>query len=89
MARVTIEDCLEQVENRFVLVHLASERARQLRKGARPFSERNNKEVVLSLREIAKGHITTANVKDFEPLPMEEERDEPIELIDDFGSGDD
>jgi DNA-directed RNA polymerase subunit omega len=71
MARVTIEDCLEKVENRFVLVHLAAERARQLKKGAAPLSPRNNKEVVLALREIAEGHITHGNVRDYEPLPPE------------------
>jgi DNA-directed RNA polymerase subunit omega len=72
MARVTIEDCLEKVENRFVLVHLAAERARQLRKGARPLSPRKNKEVVLALREIAEGHITHVNIRNFEPLPNAE-----------------
>ncbi|MDR1546245.1 MAG: DNA-directed RNA polymerase subunit omega [Deltaproteobacteria bacterium] len=71
MARVTVEDCLEKVENRFVLVHLAAERARQLKKGARPLSHRKNKEVVLSLREIAEGRITHQNVKDFEPVPSQ------------------
>jgi DNA-directed RNA polymerase subunit omega len=70
------------VENRFVLVHLASERARQLKKGARPLSLRNNKEVVLSLREIAEGLITHANVKDYEPSPNDE-TEETIEIIDD------
>ncbi|MDR0549446.1 MAG: DNA-directed RNA polymerase subunit omega [Deltaproteobacteria bacterium] len=82
MARVTIEDCLKMVENRFVLVHLAAERARQLKKGARPLSVRNNKEVVLSLREIAEGLITGKNVKDYEPSPNEEP-DNTIEIIDD------
>ncbi|MDR0620321.1 MAG: DNA-directed RNA polymerase subunit omega [Deltaproteobacteria bacterium] len=72
MARVTIEDCLEKVENRFVLVHLAAERARQLKKGARPLSPRKNKEVVLALREIADGYITHGNVRDYEPLPSDD-----------------
>ncbi|MDR2300749.1 MAG: DNA-directed RNA polymerase subunit omega [Deltaproteobacteria bacterium] len=82
MARVTIEDCLEKVENRFVLVHLAAERARQLKKGARPLSPRKNKEVVLALREIAEGHITHLNVRDFEPLTSDDL--EPIiDLVDD------
>jgi DNA-directed RNA polymerase subunit omega len=81
MARVTIEDCLEKVENRFVLVHLAAERARQLRKGAFPLSDRKNKEVVLSLREIASGAITQENLKSYEPVVLEQ--DEPIEIIED------
>ncbi|MDR2947073.1 MAG: DNA-directed RNA polymerase subunit omega [Candidatus Adiutrix sp.] len=86
MARVTVEDCLDQVENRFVLVHLAAERARQLKKGALPLSDRKNKEVVLSLREIAGGQITQDNLKQYEPVFMEQ--DEPIEIIDDDNSAD-
>ena len=84
MARVTVEDCLEQVENRFVLVHLAAERARQLKKGALPLNDRKNKEVVLSLREIAGGQITEENLKQHEPVFME--HDDPIEIIDDDNS---
>lgn len=87
MARVTVEDCLEQVENRFVLVHLAAERARQLKKGALPLSDRKNKEVVLALREIASGEITHDNLTQHEPVMMEQE--EPIEIIDDDNSADD
>ena len=60
MARVTIEDCLEKVPSRFALVHLASQRARQLLKGARPFVETDNKPVVNALREIAAGYVTIA-----------------------------
>ena len=57
MARVTVEDCLEKVHNRFALVILASERARQLAKGARPLVECENKPAVTALREIADGKI--------------------------------
>ena len=53
MARITVEDCLERVPNRFELVLLAARRAKQLLKGARPLVESDNKEVVTSLREIA------------------------------------
>lgn len=53
MARVTIEDCLEQVPNRFSLIHLAFQRVKQLRAGAAPLVQSKNKEVVVSLREIA------------------------------------
>ncbi len=63
MARVTIEDCLENVENRFKLVLLASKRARQLSKGADEFIPRDNdKDTVLALREIAEGHVTEDNI---------------------------
>ena len=63
MARVTIEDCLENVENRFKLVLLAATRARQLSHGAQEFLPRGkDKDTVLALREIAAGHVTTENV---------------------------
>jgi DNA-directed RNA polymerase subunit omega len=57
MARVTVEDCLDKVDNRFLLVMLASKRVKQLYKGARPLIENraDNKNVVLALREIAAG----------------------------------
>ncbi len=59
MARVTVEDCLERVDNRFLLVMLASKRVKQLYKGARPMIENKgeNKNVVLALREIAAGKV--------------------------------
>jgi DNA-directed RNA polymerase subunit omega len=72
MARVTVEDCLEHVDNRFQLVHLASRRVRQLRGGAKSLSERDNTDVVLALREIAAQQVTIKNVHDMEPLPREE-----------------
>lgn len=63
MARVTVEDCLENVENRFKLVLLASKRARQLSKGADEFIARDkDKDTVLALREIAEGHVTEDNI---------------------------
>ncbi len=59
MARVTVEDCLEQVENRFALVLLAAQRTRQLMKGEEALLENeDNKEAVTALREIAQGLIT-------------------------------
>ncbi|HXG30303.1 MAG TPA: DNA-directed RNA polymerase subunit omega [Thermodesulfobacteriota bacterium] len=58
MARVTIEDCLEKVENRFALAIAAMKRAKQIAKGAQPLSEEtDNKHVVLALREIAEGKV--------------------------------
>ena len=58
MARITVEDCLEQVPNRFELVLVGARRAKQLLKGARPLVEADNKEVVTALREIADGRVT-------------------------------
>lgn len=57
MARVTVEDCLEKVDNRFALVLLAAKRARQLNKGARPLVDSKNKAPVTALREIAAGKV--------------------------------
>jgi DNA-directed RNA polymerase subunit omega len=57
VARVTIEDCLEQVPNRFSLIHLAFQRIKQLRSGADPLVQSKNKEVVVALREIAAGKV--------------------------------
>lgn len=57
MARVTVEDCLEKVGNRFALVILAAERARQLSKGARALVRCDNKPAVTALREIADGKV--------------------------------
>ncbi len=57
MARVTVEDCLEQEENRFALVVLAASRCRSLMKGSRPLVAAKNKAAVVSLREIAKGKV--------------------------------
>ena len=60
MARVTVEDCLENVENRFALVMLATRRARQMRHyGVEPLlPEENDKATVIALREIAAGLIS-------------------------------
>ncbi|MBF6571451.1 MAG: DNA-directed RNA polymerase subunit omega [Candidatus Binataceae bacterium] len=57
MARVTVEDCLEQIPNRFELVLSAVRRAKQLLKGARPLVDSDNKEVVTALREIGAGKV--------------------------------
>ncbi len=55
MARVTVEDCLDVIPNRFLLAMVASKRAKQLYKGAEPMIENksNNKKVVVALREVA------------------------------------
>lgn len=58
MARVTIEDCLEKVENRFELVHMTAKRVRQIREGSDylVYSPKNE-DIVVSLREIAAGKV--------------------------------
>ncbi|MBY0384978.1 DNA-directed RNA polymerase subunit omega [bacterium] len=58
MARVTVEDCLEKVNNRFALVLLVAKRAKQILKGSEPVvSRKENKFVVTALREVADGHV--------------------------------
>ena len=73
MARITVEDCLEQVgdDNRFALVHLAVERVRQHRNGE-PFMQKGkNKEIVMTLREIAAGNVTFDNINELPKLRKE------------------
>ena len=73
MARITVEDCLEQVgdDNRFALVHLAVERVRQHRNGE-PFMQKGkNKEIVMTLREIAAGNVTFENINELPKLRKE------------------
>ena len=61
MARITVEDCLENIENRFELVLTATKRARQIGHGSEPLvEEENDKPTVIALREIAEGHVTPA-----------------------------
>ena len=59
MARITVEDCLKVVPNRFLLVMVASKRTKQLFKGAQPLidNKANNRKVVLALREVAAGKV--------------------------------
>ncbi|MBV5345869.1 MAG: DNA-directed RNA polymerase subunit omega, partial [Rhodoferax sp.] len=65
MARITVEDCLEQIgdDNRFNLIHLAVARIKQHRQGEPFLVEADNKEIVLTLREIAAGKVTFENIK--------------------------
>tara|TARA_Y100000814_G_scaffold280230_1_gene243473 strand:- start:45 stop:323 length:279 start_codon:yes stop_codon:yes gene_type:complete len=84
MARVTVEDCLDNVENRFALVMLASRRARQMRRfGVDPLvPEEDDKATVIALREIAEGLVST------EMLDAQEVRLEDEEIDISFGTGD-
>ena len=83
MARITVEDCLESVSNRFELVMIATKRARQIAMGAIPLvEEENDKPTVLALREIAEGKIDASILDE----PQEETaadallgEDEPVE----------
>ena len=55
MARITVEDCLQKVNNRFALIHMAAKRVRQLRKGAEPMVASKNRDVVISLSQLDAG----------------------------------
>lgn len=68
MARITVEDCLQKVNNRFTLIHMAAKRVRQLRKGAEPTIHSKNKDIVVSLREIAAGNLAITDAQKETPL---------------------
>ena len=71
MARITVEDCLGNVENLFQLVLLAAQRARRLANGAEPtVAWENDKPTVVALREIAAGNVTVEMLREPEP-PVE------------------
>ncbi len=78
MARVTVEDCLENVKNRFELVLVAAKRARQIAKGAEPLvPEENDKPTVIALREIAENLVNADILEEQEPVIQEELLEEP------------
>ncbi len=77
MARITVEDCLEHLDNRFDLVLMAAKRARQLDNGVEPLVPwENDKPTVVALREIAEGLITRDILE--EPEEREESIDEEL-----------
>ncbi|WP_417915390.1 DNA-directed RNA polymerase subunit omega [Candidatus Electronema sp. JM] len=84
MARITVEDCLDQVgdDNRFALVHLAVERIRQHRNGEPFLVGGKNKEVVMTLREIASGKVTFGNIREL-PAQRRAREDVAADMADD------
>jgi len=62
MARITVEDCQERVDNRFLLVQMAIKRVHQFREGYEPLVDSKNKEVVTALREIAAGKVLATGI---------------------------
>jgi DNA-directed RNA polymerase subunit omega len=83
MARITVEDCVSNIENIFEMVLVASKRARRIAHGADPMVEaENDKPTVLALREIAEGHITPSILEEIEvPTPDEFMQPEAAEEI--------
>lgn len=93
MARVTVEDCLEHVDNRFELVRLAARRARQLAQGKDPLVDpENDKPTVIALREIAEGLIDEQILDEAEAVEKqrftEVETEEGAEAAADAGESD-
>ena len=78
MARITVEDCLEKVgdDNRFNLIHLAVQRIRQHRQGEPFLVNGKNKEIVMTLREIAAGKVRMDNIDE---LPGELDDNQKVE----------
>lgn len=82
MARITVEDCLDNIENIFEMVLVAAKRARRIAHGAEPMVEfENDKPTVIALREIAGGHVTPAILSEVE-IPQANEF-MPPEIMDD------
>jgi DNA-directed RNA polymerase subunit omega len=80
MARITVEDCMDKVENRFELVHLSAKRAKQLLKGSKPLVRSENREVVTALREIADNFVYFEKKEIVEKLVELEKKDTPYQL---------
>lgn len=80
MARITCEDCLEKVgdDNRFNLIHLAVQRVKQHRQGEPFLTEGKNKEIVMTLREIANGQVTFENIDELPDQFDEGENEEAV-----------
>ena len=73
MARITVEDCLDNIDNIFEMVLVAAKRARRVAHGAEPMVElENDKPTVIALREIAEGLISPAILEEIEAPPTEE-----------------
>ena len=73
MARITVEDCVENIDNIFEMVLVAAKRARRVAHGAEPLVElENDKPTVIALREIAEGHVTPAILEEIETPSTEE-----------------
>jgi DNA-directed RNA polymerase subunit omega len=95
MARITVEDCLKVVDNRFELVLMATKRARQVAKGAEPtLDAENDKPTVIALREIAEEKVDTAMIDAIDRAERERAEREALEwaaaeVDDDLKGGDD
>ncbi len=71
MARITVEDCQQRIDNRFLLVQMAIKRVRQFREGYEPLIPTRNKEAVTALREIAAGKVLPEDRKHYKQVTGE------------------
>ncbi len=76
MARITVEDCQERVDNRFLLVQMVIKRVHQYREGYEPLVNSQNKEVVTALREIAAGKVMPEDLSYYNPITFPVQPDE-------------
>ena len=81
MARITVEDCQQRIDNRFLLVQMAIKRVHQFRQGYEPLVSTKNKEIVTALREIAAGKILPEDKRFY--TPVREDEDLQKNFIDD------
>ena len=73
MARITVEDCVDNIDNIFEMVLVAAKRARRIAHGADPMVElENDKPTVIALREIAEGHVTPAILEEVDQPAVDE-----------------
>ena len=78
MARITVEDCLTKVPNRFILVNMVAKRVRQIREGSEYLvSSPKNEDVVVSLREVAAGKVVLKSEEEPEEEPEKALEEEP------------
>ena len=83
MARITVEDCLHKIDSQYDLVLLAKERTSQLNAGDKPLvPEDNDKNTVISLREIGEGKISIKTLEDFAINKLRKVQSDPVELED-------
>ncbi len=80
MARITVEDCQERVDNRFLLVQMAIKRIHQYREGYECLVESRNKEVVTALREIAAGKVLPEDTSYYKAQETETEQQQSTEI---------
>ena len=83
MARITVEDCLSKIDSQYDLVLLAKERTAQLNAGSKPLvSENNDKNTVISLREIGEGKVSVKTIEDSAINKLRKVQIQPTELED-------